>query len=139
MFWFEDTRMRLCPNVSTTHIKAMGCLQCLPLSVVQLKGKHCPKPHYHNGVVYTFWLWMSRRSRLKSNWINMFSGTQIQINELNREFWYHYYNWFENYSSDITKDSSQIFIKQKWSSLHLPYFCKLFPPLNSFHGNYSIY
>ena len=37
------------PNVSTTPITAMGCWQCLPLSVVQLKGKHC-----HNGVVDTF-------------------------------------------------------------------------------------
>ena len=45
-----------CPNVSTTPITAMGCLQCLPLSVVQLKGKHCWKPHCLNGVVYTFGL-----------------------------------------------------------------------------------
>ena len=29
----------------------MGCWQCLPLSVVQLKGKHC-----RNGVVDTFGL-----------------------------------------------------------------------------------
>ena len=34
----------ICPNVSTTPITAMGCWQCLPLSVVQLKGK-----------VRTFW------------------------------------------------------------------------------------
>ena len=27
----------------------MGCRQCLPLSDVQLKGKHCPKPHCCNG------------------------------------------------------------------------------------------
>ena len=33
----------------TTPVTAMGCRQCLPLSVVQLKGKHCP-----NGVVDTF-------------------------------------------------------------------------------------
>ena len=32
----------------------MGCQQCLPLSVVQLKGKHCRKPHCRNGVVDTF-------------------------------------------------------------------------------------
>ena len=32
----------------------MGCQQCLPLSVVQLKGKHCRKPHCHNEVVDTF-------------------------------------------------------------------------------------
>ena len=42
------------PNVSTTPIMAMGCWQCLHLSVVQLKGKHCRKPHHHNGVVDTF-------------------------------------------------------------------------------------
>jgi hypothetical protein len=30
--------------------------QCLPLSVVQLKGKHCRKPHCHNGIVDTFGL-----------------------------------------------------------------------------------
>ena len=41
----------LCRNVSTTPITAMGCRQCLPLSVVQLKGKHCRKPHCHNRVV----------------------------------------------------------------------------------------
>ena len=33
-----------CPNVSTTPITAMGYRQCLPLSVVQLKGKHCRHP-----------------------------------------------------------------------------------------------
>ena len=43
-----------CLNVSTTPITAMGCRQCLPLSVVQLKGKHCRKPHCRNGVVDTF-------------------------------------------------------------------------------------
>jgi hypothetical protein len=31
-----------------------GVPQCLPLSVVQLKGKHCRKPHCYNGVVDTF-------------------------------------------------------------------------------------
>ena len=43
-----------CLNVSTTPITAMGCRQCLPLSVVQLKGKHCRKPHCRNGVVDSF-------------------------------------------------------------------------------------
>ena len=45
-----------CSNVSTTPIMAMGCRQCLPLSVVQLKGKHCRKPHCRNGVVDMFGL-----------------------------------------------------------------------------------
>ena len=32
----------------------MGYRQCLSLSVVQLKGKHCRKPHCRNGFVDTF-------------------------------------------------------------------------------------
>ena len=40
--------------ISTIPITAMGCRQCLSLSVVQLKGKHCRKPHCRNGVVDTF-------------------------------------------------------------------------------------
>ena len=35
----------LCSNISTTPITAMRCRQSLLLSVVQLKGKHCRKPH----------------------------------------------------------------------------------------------
>ena len=42
------------PNVSTTPITAMGCRQCLFLSVVQLKGKLCRTPHCRNVVVDTF-------------------------------------------------------------------------------------
>ena len=38
---------KLSPNIFTTTITAIGCRQCLPLIVVQLKGKHCPKPHCH--------------------------------------------------------------------------------------------
>ena len=46
--WPSQTRKnRECPNVSTTPITAMGCRQCLPLSVVQLKDKHCQKTHCH--------------------------------------------------------------------------------------------
>ena len=46
--WVELSFINLtsyCPNVSTTPITAMGCRQCLPLSVVHLKSKHCRKPH----------------------------------------------------------------------------------------------
>ena len=32
----------------------MGCREHLSLSVVQLKGKNCRKPHWHNGVVSSF-------------------------------------------------------------------------------------
>ena len=38
-----------CPNVSKLPLR-----QCLSLSVVQLKGKHCRKPHCRNGVVDMF-------------------------------------------------------------------------------------
>ena len=41
-------------NVSTTPITAMGCRQCLPLNVVQMKGKHCRTSHCRNGIVDTF-------------------------------------------------------------------------------------
>ena len=43
-----------CPNVSTTPITAMGCRQCLHLSVVQLKDEHYRKLHCLNGVDDTF-------------------------------------------------------------------------------------
>jgi hypothetical protein len=42
------------PKVSTPPIMAIGCWQCLPLSVVQLKGKHCRKSHCRDGVVDMF-------------------------------------------------------------------------------------
>ena len=42
---------------------AMGCRQCLSLSDVQLKGKHCRKPHCRNGVVDTFGHYQIIRTR----------------------------------------------------------------------------
>ena len=36
------------------YSNAMGCRQCLSLTVVQLKSKHYRKPHWRNGVVDTF-------------------------------------------------------------------------------------
>ena len=41
-------------TVSTTPNTAVGYWQCLPLSVVQLKGKHCQKLHCRNAVVDMF-------------------------------------------------------------------------------------
>ena len=39
----------------------MGCWQCLPLSVVQLKGKHCQKPHcgmtFNDHQMTVWWHW----------------------------------------------------------------------------------
>ena len=60
MFCFEmslkrrQLRQNYCPNVFTIPIMAMGCRQCLPFSVVQLKGKHCQKTHGCNMVVDIF-------------------------------------------------------------------------------------
>ena len=45
----------------------MGCLQCLSLSVVQLKGKHCRKTHCHNGVVDTFGQYYQKYPKIH-NW-----------------------------------------------------------------------
>ena len=58
-----------CPNISTTPITAMECRQCLPLSVVQLKGKHCQKPHCCNGVVDTF-----GQGNICKYWSSLFSN-----------------------------------------------------------------
>ena len=52
-------------NVSTVPIMAMGCQQCLPLSVVQLKGKHHQKTHFRNGVVDTFGLELLYERKIK--------------------------------------------------------------------------
>ena len=41
--------VHLSPNVPTTTTRNVYLF-----SVVQLKGKHCQKPHCHNGVVDTF-------------------------------------------------------------------------------------
>ena len=55
IFWLWKQRaLKHRSNVSTTPITAMGCQQHLPLSVVQLKGKHWWKPYCGNGVVHMF-------------------------------------------------------------------------------------
>ena len=67
------------PNVSTTPITAMGCRQCLSLSVLQLKGKHCRKPHCHNGVIDMF--------RQKPMYIYYVVAVLIRLNLLSRFYW----------------------------------------------------
>ena len=83
-------RTTLGPNVSTTPITAMGCRQCLPLSVVQLKDKHCRRPHCHNGVVDTFgpcqneiWttIWSKSTSQISKVW-RCYSNPELALNEL---------------------------------------------------------
>ena len=59
MFW------RLSPSVSTSPITAMGCRQCWPLSVFQLKGKHCRKANYRNGVLDTFGHCVLKQNKIK--------------------------------------------------------------------------
>ena len=44
------------PKLIYNSLYGNGCRQCLPLSVVQLKGKHCRKPHCRNGVKDMFGL-----------------------------------------------------------------------------------
>ena len=56
-FWGRNQVYSARPNVYTTPIKAIGCRQCLPISIVQMNGKHCRKPHCRNGVVNTFLLY----------------------------------------------------------------------------------
>ena len=65
------------PNVFTIPIKAMGCRQCLFLNVVQLKGKHCPKPHCRNGVVDMFRHRLF--SKIKDAQYNRFLGLKILV------------------------------------------------------------
>ena len=53
IFSWDSPALKWSPslNVSTTPITAMDCRQCLPLSVVQLKGKHWQKLHCRKVVV----------------------------------------------------------------------------------------
>ena len=65
-------------NIPTTPITAMGCRQYLPLSVVQLQGKHCQKAHCHNGVADTFW----------QGWVKLTIWHSWQVTCDTREFYF---------------------------------------------------
>ena len=62
----------------------MGCQQCLPLSVVQLKlkVKHCRKPHCPNGVVDTFGLFIFL-AKNQSHMQDVYSCINLNIKEGN--------------------------------------------------------
>ena len=45
--------------ICESSLTVMGCWQCSPLILVELKGKHCGKLHCHNGVVDTFGQWQA--------------------------------------------------------------------------------
>ena len=120
------------PNVSTTPITAMGCRQCLSLSVVQLKGKHCRKPHCRNGVVDTF------RQRLFSWPISLklynvilriarnFLETRENINISTHPFYHINLDWFSwEWSEKKSKWPTQknwVFQNRQFSKL----FCETF-------------
>ena len=80
----------------------MGCRQCLPLSVVQLKGKHCRKLHCHNGVVDTFGpslLIFEYEARQPSYFSFLFNCFDCAIS---RKFWGIW--WFEKICMYILSD-----------------------------------
>ena len=81
----------MCPNVSTTPITAMGWEQCFPISVVQLKGKHCRKPHCRNGVVDMFGQgpWSLCRHYLQNEWTLNARLFQYQLDSP-FEMWFRY-------------------------------------------------
>ena len=58
----------------------MGYQQCLPLSVVQLKGKHCLKPHCRIGVVDTF----GQRGQLENHKV----GTLTCVTDMEIHFFF---------------------------------------------------
>ena len=73
----------------------MGSRQCLPLSVVQLKGKHCRKPHYRNGVVDMFGksptvlCWQKKKRGLELHSIDNFE-TSFFTSKVIIWLWYSY-------------------------------------------------
>ena len=81
-FLCEGWKYIPCPKWSTTPITAMGRQQCLPLSVVQLKGKHCRKPHCRNGVVDTF-----RQCQLPNFKRTFFNPPLFQFRSVCMHFW----------------------------------------------------
>ena len=95
---------------TTTPIMAMGCLQCLPLSVVQLKGKHWRKPHCRNGVVDMFELYFWRYKYLQCAYM----PTYLCI-----------------YSKVKTKDVPERIVLQRERGY---LFCTSYPALSPFFG-----
>ena len=55
--WSNSFQLKITLFISQTYLqlplRQWGCWQCLPLSVVELKDKHCQKTHCRNGVVDT--------------------------------------------------------------------------------------
>ena len=105
--------------IYNSHNTVMGCRQCLPLSVVQLKGKHCRKPHCRNGVVDTFGQKPPKLtdSKIKLDWLTpqasrpLVSIIQIELADT-------------NYSSraPMLKKNDQCFILQSVNPFSLPRF-----------------
>ena len=51
---------------------AMGCQQCLLLSIVQMEGKYCRKPHCHLGIVCYLLLQLNTLKKLRFFYENYF-------------------------------------------------------------------
>ena len=103
-----NTLSRLSPNVSTTPIMAMGCWQCLSPSVVQLKGKHCRKPHCCNGFVDTFEL-----SRIYATKVDVIRVTVWQVLGTFWHFSYMVHKW-RCFLKAANRISNAIFFTNMW-------------------------
>ena len=79
----DKTNLDPWPHNARTYVqlplRQWGCRQCLPLSVVQLKGKQCRKPHCRNGVADMFGLYRVDFTGYPSN---QFAGYRLNGQQL---------------------------------------------------------
>ena len=116
-YFFENL---FCLNISTTPITAMGCRQCLPLSVVQLKGKHCRKPHCRNGVVDTFRHHLLSRREFWSDFIKYRYCEKLKnFKNYPNFFWNVYMYETENYCQSKMKHHIQGLKNHLKKTLHI--------------------
>ena len=73
---------RLGLSVSTTPIMAMSCRQCLPLSAVQLKSKHCRKPYCHRAFGHGQRVWCCWLSKTKCGLFDLVCSWKVCTNNL---------------------------------------------------------
>ena len=64
-------------NVSTTPIMAIGCWQCLPLSDIQLKGKHCHIGSSQVTMMQIMYLLLALLSHIHSIYLLVLLYTQV--------------------------------------------------------------
>ena len=77
----------------------MGCPQCLPLSVVQLKGKHCC-----NGFVDTFGIRLTdimiNRININKIYCKILATSSVQCHDIRGPFAYDNLAWCININKD---------------------------------------